>query len=69
MRTISRTGRFNNDPHQILSADFRSAVALWCAMLMEIWERLRGEYEYQLWPNSPNIANEPVHRIAQQAST
>lgn len=25
---------------------------------------LRGEYEYQLWLESPNIANEPAHRIA-----
>lgn len=27
---------------------------------------LRGEYEYQLWPESPGIANEPAHRIAPQ---
>lgn len=24
---------------------------------------LRGEYEYQLWPGSPNIANQPAHEI------
>jgi opacity protein-like surface antigen len=24
---------------------------------------LRGEYEYQLWPNSPNIASQPAHEI------
>jgi len=24
---------------------------------------VRGEYEYQFWPNSPNIANEPAHEI------
>lgn len=24
---------------------------------------LRGEYEYQLWPESPNFANEPAHQI------
>jgi opacity protein-like surface antigen len=24
---------------------------------------LRGEYEYQLWLNSPNIVNEPTHEI------
>ena len=24
---------------------------------------LRGEYEYQLWPGSPDITNEPEHRI------
>jgi opacity protein-like surface antigen len=24
---------------------------------------LRGEYEYQFWLNSPNIANEPAHEI------
>jgi len=24
---------------------------------------VRGEYEYQFWPNSPNIANEPAHAI------
>jgi opacity protein-like surface antigen len=24
---------------------------------------LRGEYEYQLWPNSPNIASQPEHEI------
>jgi len=25
---------------------------------------LRGEYEYQIWPGSPNIANEPKHEIS-----
>jgi opacity protein-like surface antigen len=25
---------------------------------------LRGEYEYQFWPGSPNFANEPAHEIA-----
>jgi opacity protein-like surface antigen len=24
---------------------------------------VRGEYEYQLWPGSPNFANEPAHEI------
>jgi opacity protein-like surface antigen len=24
---------------------------------------LRGEYEFQLWPGSPNLANEPAHEI------
>ena len=24
---------------------------------------LRGEYEYQFWPGSPNFANEPAHEI------
>jgi opacity protein-like surface antigen len=24
---------------------------------------LRGEYEYQLWPGSPNFTNEPAHEI------
>jgi hypothetical protein len=24
---------------------------------------LRGEYEYQLWPNSPNVANQASHEI------
>jgi opacity protein-like surface antigen len=24
---------------------------------------LRGEYEYQLWPGSPDVANEPAHEI------
>ena len=24
---------------------------------------VRGEYEYQLWLNSPNIHNEPAHQI------
>jgi opacity protein-like surface antigen len=24
---------------------------------------LRGEYEYQLWPGSPNFVNEPSHQI------
>ena len=27
---------------------------------------LRAEYEYQLWPDSPNIANEPAHKITPQ---
>jgi len=26
---------------------------------------LRGEYEYQLWPGSPNIANQPAHELTQ----
>jgi opacity protein-like surface antigen len=25
---------------------------------------LRGEYEYQLWPQSPNFTNEPAHEIS-----
>lgn len=25
--------------------------------------KLFGEYEYQLWPGSPNIVNQPVHQI------
>jgi len=24
---------------------------------------LRGEYDYQLWPNSPNVSGEPSHEI------
>jgi opacity protein-like surface antigen len=24
---------------------------------------MRGEYEYQLWPGSPNFVNEPAHEI------
>jgi len=27
---------------------------------------LRAEYEYQIWPGSPNIAGEPDHRITPQ---
>jgi opacity protein-like surface antigen len=27
---------------------------------------LRGEYEAQFWPGSPNFVNEPAHRIAPQ---
>jgi opacity protein-like surface antigen len=27
---------------------------------------LRGEYEFQLWPGSPNLANEPAHEIQPQ---
>jgi opacity protein-like surface antigen len=27
---------------------------------------LRGEYEFQFWPGSPNFVNEPAHRITPQ---